>query len=95
MLNKTDDTVAPKLEKSKRMEMGLAYGDTVIFQQFFGVPTQSMATYHQKKYELKKRLQRAHTGKLNRLNRPISAPILFSETIGIKCLEKVKETRQI
>ena len=93
MLNKIDDRGAPKLEKSKLMEMGLAYGDTVIFQQFFGVPTQSMATYHQKKNELKKRLQRAHTGKSDRLNRPISAPISFSVTIGIKCLEKVKRNK--
>ena len=92
MLNKINDTVAPKLEKSKLMEMGLAYGDTVIFQLFFDVPTH-MATYHQKKNELKKRLQRAHTGKSDRLNRPISAPISFSVTIGIKCLEKVKRNK--
>ena len=52
-----------------------------------------MATYHQKKSELKKMLQRAHTGKSDRLNRPISAPISFSVTMGIKCLEKVKRNK--
>ena len=52
------------------MEMGFAYGDTVIFRQFFGVPTQSMVTYHQKKNELKKSLKRAYTGKSDRFNSP-------------------------
>ena len=66
----------------------------IIFQQFFGVPTQSMATYQQKKNELKKGLQRAYTGKSDRLNRPISSPISFSVTIGtIKCSEKVKRNK--
>ena len=88
MLIKIDDTVAPKLEKSKLMEMGFAYGNTVIFRQFFGVPTQSMVTYHQKMNELKKSLKRAHTGKSDRFKRPISAPISFNITTCIKCLEK-------
>ena len=82
--------MAPKLEKSKLMEMGFAYGDTVIFRQFFGVPTQSMVTYHQKRNELKKSLKRAHTGKSDSFKRPISAPISFNVTTCIKCLEKVK-----
>lgn len=68
---------------------------TVIFQQFFNIQTEQVATYQKKKKnELKKKLLRAHTDKNDSLNRPVLAPTSYNITIGIKCMEKAKNRSQ-
>lgn len=44
-INRTDGAVAPQLDKNKSIELELAYGDIVIFQQFFNIQTDEVATY--------------------------------------------------
>ena len=94
VINRIDDAVAPQLDKNKLMELGLAYDDAVIFQQFFNIQTEKVATYQQKKNKLKKKLLRAHTGKNDTLNRPVLAPTSCNITIGIKCMGKAKKRSQ-
>ena len=92
VLSKIDDSVAYKADTTKLMEFGLVYGDIIAYRQYFskGQSDNKLASYHEKAAELKKKIQKAHTGRVDAMNRPISVNRTHQVVIGIKCLENKK-----
>ena len=65
------------------MEIGLVYGDILLYRQLFPGKDTTQKSYEEKKEELKKKLKRSHNFGKNKEKRQISYKITF----GLKCYE--------
>ena len=99
MLNKIDDNIANKCSDAKLLEMGLIYGDLLSFREFFPdkcrTVDDTMKTYAERSEELKKKLKRTHTSRIDTINRPVTVKSSYGVTFGLKCYEKTKYTLKI
>ena len=95
IINKIDDSVACSVSDQKLTEIGLAYGDIQSYRQYFpnnnGIGlVKSSQSYPEKLETLKATLKRAHSGKNDSKNLPISIQTSFIISVSLKCLEKIK-----
>ena len=97
MISKIDDTFAEKVDISKLLELGLVYGDVIAYRQFFSTQnnvndnnSNKVLSYKERAAELKAKIQRTHSGRVDAMNRPISVHKTYQVMFGIKCLENKK-----
>ena len=69
---KIDDTIAHNVCDQKLMEIGLVYGDILLYRQLFPGKATSQKSYEERKDELKKKLKRTHNFGKNKEKRQIS-----------------------
>ena len=83
-MNKIDDNCAPLVDDARLGNIGLAYGDIVMYHAFFATDTNNIPTYTEMAEELKRMLRDRHPTRKD-CNRTIMV------TIGLRCMEKKKD----
>ena len=90
-MSKNDDIVAVDPNTTKLMDLGLAYGDTISYQQTFPFnSTPKVISYKERAQELKMKIQRIHLGRTDAMKRQIHINKVYNVITGIKCYEKNK-----
>ena len=95
IVNKIDDTVAPRCEEKLLLDLGLIYGDILAFKETFSTSSTSSNQpkamfYRERARQLQVNLKRTHTERLNSSKKPITVKTHFGVTFGLKCLEDNK-----
>lgn len=97
VVNKIDDTVASQCTDEKLLQLGLVYGDLLSFRKHFPGPKTEISdakttvkSYSERAEELKQKLKRTHTGRINACQRPVTIKANYHVSFGLKCWEKSK-----
>eukprot|EP00794_Sanderia_malayensis_P001314 gene1314-1460_t len=101
-VNKIDDDVATSCSDAKLLEIGLVYGDILSFRKKFNqdnkdgnIGNQKAKTYEERAEELRKRIKKTHTNRLDANNRAVMVKPTYQVSFGLKCLEKKKYTLKL
>ena len=80
---KIDDNVASQAEDIKLSEIGLTYGDILLYRQMFPLDanSNSVTSYKEKMRELKENITRTHSERSDKMNRSISINETYRVTI--------------